>query len=351
LFNDAMTKREVVQRAFTHQKPPYVPWSFSLTSAAKQKLMSYYGVEDEDGLEQIVGNHQLRLGGPGVGFMTELGNHRVRDHYGVIWDRSIDPDIGHSEVLLLPEPTLEGFRFPDPAEPWFYAGVAEQIAKHPDRLRTYNIGFSLFERAWSLRGMENLLMDFHEHPGFVRELLRRIADFNIGLIRGALRYGIDVVRIGDDWGQQRGLIMGPRVWREFIKPELKRTYSVAKEAGLLVSIHCCGDVDELFDDLVEIGVDSFNPFQPEVMDIHGLFARYRGRLAFHGGLSTQTTLPRGTPEEVRRETESLLEMGREGGYLFAPSHAVTGDVPVENMVAFIECVRRQPGYEGNEKPA
>ncbi len=341
-----MTKREVVQLAFTHRKPPYVPWSFSLTSGARQKLMSYYGVQDEDGLEAIIGNHQLRLGGPGVGFLTPLGDHRVKDHYGVTWDRSVDKDIGHPTALLLPEPSLNGFTFPDAQDPRYYAGVADLIRKYPDRLRTYNIGFSLFERAWSLRGLENLLMDFHDHPGFARDLLRHIADFNIGLICGAVKEGIDVVRIGDDWGQQRGLIMGPKIWRQFIKPELRRIYRVAKQAGKFVSIHSCGDVDELFEDLIELGVDSFNPFQPEVMDIHALFAQYKGRLAFHGGLSTQRTLPYGTPEDVRRETRALLEMGQDGGYLFAPSHAVTGDVPIENMIAFIDCLKRQPGYGG-----
>jgi uroporphyrinogen decarboxylase len=73
--------------------------------------------------------------------------------------------------------------------------------------------------------------------------------------------------------------------------------------------------------------------------------RYRGRWAFHGGLSTQRTLPQGTPEEVRREARWLLDLGREGGYIFAPAHDVQGDVPVENMLAFIEEALEQRGYE------
>ena len=72
-------------------------------------------------------------------------------------------------------------------------------------------------------------------------------------------------------------------------------YGAVREAGKFVFIHSCGDVDELFDDLVEIGVNCFNPFQPEVMDVHALMRAYRGRLSFHGGLSTQRTLPYGTP--------------------------------------------------------
>jgi uroporphyrinogen decarboxylase len=106
-------------------------------------------------------------------------------------------------------------------------------------------------------------------------------------------------------------------------------------------IHSCGDVDELFDDLIDAGVNSFNPFQTEVMDVYSLLPQYRGRLAFHGGLSTQRTMPFGTVDEVRAETRRLLELGREGSYIFAPAHDVEGDVPLKNMLAAIEEVQGQ----------
>ena len=106
-------------------------------------------------------------------------------------------------------------------------------------------------------------------------------------------------------------------------------------------IHSCGDVDELFDDLVEAGVNCFNPFQPEVMDVWQLLPAYRGRLSFHGGLSTQKTLPFGTADDVRDETRRLLALGRSGGYIFAPAHDVEGDVPLENMLAAIDTVQAQ----------
>jgi len=89
----------------------------------------------------------------------------------------------------------------------------------------------------------------------------------------------------------------------------------------------------------------YRPFQPEVMDVEALMRKYRGRLTFIGGLSTQKTLPYGTVKDVVCETRKLLEMGRAGGYVFCPAHAVKGDVPVENMLAFIEEVQKQPGYE------
>jgi uroporphyrinogen decarboxylase len=189
--------------------------------------------------------------------------------------------------------------------------------------------------------MEALMTDFYDHPQFVHELLGRIADYNVAQVREALKYDIDAVYFGDDWGQQHGLQMGPRLWREFIYPVLRRMYGAVREAGKFVMIHSCGDVDELFDDLITIGLNSFNPFQPEVMDVGSLLPRYRGRLAFHGGLSTQRTLPFGTVEDVRAEVRRLLELGREGGYIFAPAHDVEGDVPLENMLAAIELVQNQ----------
>ena len=121
-------------------------------------------------------------------------------------------------------------------------------------------------------------------------------------------------------------------------------YDVVHDAGKYVSIHSCGKVDELFDDLVGIGLNCFNPFQPEVMDVAALIKRYHGRLAFHGGMSTQRTLAYGSVSDVRAEAQHLLDLGREGGYIFAPAHSVEGDVPLENMLAFIDVTQSQPGY-------
>jgi uroporphyrinogen decarboxylase len=122
-------------------------------------------------------------------------------------------------------------------------------------------------------------------------------------------------------------------------------YGLVRDAGRFVMIHSCGDVDELFDDLIEAGLNCFNPFQPEVMDVHAILPAYRGRMAFHGGLSMQKTLPFGTVEDVRRESRDLLKLGADGGYIFSPSHSVESDTPIENMIAFIEEAFAQAGYQ------
>jgi uroporphyrinogen decarboxylase len=307
------------------------------TKEAKEKLRVYYDCAD---VEIPLENHLVKLGSD-IGFFTDLADDRVRDVFGVVWDRSVDKDIGNVEGFVLPEAALNGYRFPNPLDRRFFADIPEKLARFPDRFRVFQIGFSLYERAWTLRGMANLMMDFHDHPEFVHELFSAIADYNVAQVREALKHDIDAVYFGDDWGQQHGLQMGPRKWREFILPQLKRMYGAVRAAGKFVMIHSCGDVDELFDDLLAAGLNCFNPFQPEVMDVYSLLPRYRGRLAFHGGLSTQKTLPFGTPDDVRRETRRLLQLGADGGYIFAPAHDVEGDVPLENMLAAIEMVRQQ----------
>ena len=143
------------------------------------------------------------------------------------------------------------------------------------------------------------------------------------------------VGFGTTWGRQRDarlLLRGDR---------LAAMFEPVVQAGKCVSMHSCGRVQEVFDDLVEIGLNLFNPFQPEVMDVFEYMPRYHGRLAFHGGMSIQKTLPFGTDEEVREMTARLLQAGREGGYVFSPSHSVPRDVPPENLLAMMEVIRAQ----------
>lgn len=334
-----MTPREVIRIAVEGRRPPYVPWNMGFTQEAYARLEGHFG---RGRVELALQNHMVGVGN-GIFFSEPAGPDRVRDPFGVIWDRSVDHDIGVVANCVLPEPTLSGYTFPDPLDPRIFGPIATTLAARPDHFHVFYLGFSLYERAWCLRGMENLMVDFYEHPDFVHDLLNAITDFNLAQIREALRYDVDAFQIGDDWGQQQGLQMGPGPWRTFIKPCLARMYSTIRNAGRKVFIHSCGKVDSLFDDLVEIGLDCFNPFQPEVMDVARLMKQYHGRLAFFGGLSTQRTLPYGSPADVRAEVRRLIDLGRDGGYIFAPAHSVEGDVPLANLLAMIETIQAQPG--------
>jgi uroporphyrinogen decarboxylase len=339
----AMTRREVVIEALAFRSPPYVPWAWDMTQQCAERMRRHLGRDD---LGAFLDSHILPLGSA-IGRFEDLGGERFRDVYGVVWDRSVDKDIGTPIDWPIRRPgDLDRYAWPDADEEGWYAGIDEQLGAHRDLFSCYQVGFSLYERAWTMRGMSDLLCDMLERPEFVEKLLDAIVEHNLVQIRRALGFHVDALYFGDDYGMQTGLIMGIEHWRHFFKPRLARMFAPVREAGKFVFMHSCGRVTTLFDELVEIGLNCFNPFQPEVMDVFAVKRQYHGRLAFHGGMSIQRVLPFGTPQEVRQAAAALLDAGRNGGYIFSPSHSVPRDVPPENLIAMMEVVRAQPGAPG-----
>ena len=121
-----MTKREVVKLALDFKRPPYVPWNFGFTVEAREKLVKHYGSHD---LEPHFQNHTVGLGGK-AGYFTDIGNGCVRDYWGVVWDRSVDKDIGVVKDAVIPEPTLKGFKCPDPLDPEPRGERAQEALNH-----------------------------------------------------------------------------------------------------------------------------------------------------------------------------------------------------------------------------
>ncbi len=334
-----MNNKERVLASIAHRRPDRIPYSVSFTQKAWQKMVAYSGGPD---FTKALDNCFLTLGTSPRDAWREVAPDIWSDEFGVQWNRSVDKDIGVvCNTLVTPE-NADAFPLPDPADPSRYEQFPSLIAKHPGQFVMADIGFSLFERAWTLAGMEAILMGMAAHPEFVHRLLDRIMDYNLQIIERACAFPVDAMRFGDDWGQQTGLIMGPTLWREFIKPRLRQMYRRVKEKGKRVVIHSCGKVDAIFHDLIEIGLDVFNPFQPEVMDVFEMKRKYGDRLSFYGGISTQKTLPFGTVRQVRDEVRRLLEqVGKNGGYIAAPAHDIPGDARPENIAAMIETLNAQ----------
>ena len=333
-----MTPKERVRRILKHEDADIVPYHLSFTIPSAQKLAEHLG---ENFLDEI-GNHCAIMEAQPPYTWEEIRPDVWRDEFGVVWNRTIDKDIGTVEGTVLPTPTLEGYTFPDPDRPGRFDEYPAFVESNRDRFVFGGIGFSLFERAWTMRGMANLLEDMLLRPSFVEELLDAILEYNLGVIRRILEFDVDGVRFGDDWGHQRGVMMGPHLWRRFIKPRVAQMYGTVKDAGRAVMIHSCGAVEELFPDLIEIGLDIFNPFQPEEMDVYAVKQKYGADLTFFGGVSTQRTLPYGTPADVKAEVRRLMrEVGQGGGYVLAPAHDIPRDASLDNLLALIETVQDQ----------
>lgn len=333
------SRKKAFIRTLAGERTQPVPWSIKFTVEARKRYKTFLGRafdEVNDLGSYVVASHT------NDGW-TEVSPNYWRDYYGVVWNKTVDRTLGVVAEHLLSEPSFGDYQFPDSANLPVYRTLVENNRKYPEVFHMLSIGFSLFERAWSLTGMEGLMVWMHTEPVFVHELLDRIADWNIAVIRKAADLGgIDCVHLGDDWGSQHGPIISPDMWREFIMPRFKQTCEAIKARGLSVSLHCCGNVQTLMPDIVECGVDVFDPFQPEVMDIWELHRAWSDRISFWGGLSVQDTFPYGTAEDVRSEGKRLLsELGSKGGYILSPSHSLTGDIPPENIAAFLELANGQ----------
>jgi len=347
-----MTERDRVLTALSHRQPDKVPWQLGATDQVRTLLAAHYGdprLSEPARFDAWIGNHFRSVAPTGSGqfhgLEEELSPGVWRDGWNIVWDtRGMygEGEWGRPINCVLPEPTLSGFIFPDPPRPEAYDHYAQFVDDNPDYFRIGREGH-LYEVAWALRGMENFLMDLVLHPAFVERLLDGITEYYLAVIDESVKYHIDAFYFGDDLGSQsQGLIMGPGLWRQFIKPRLARLFSRVKEAGKFVCLHSDGQVDAVFGDLIEIGLNMYNPLQPEIRDVRAVKRQFGDRLSFHGGIGIQDLLPHGTPSQVRTEVRGLIEdLGAGGGYILGPSHAIMADAPIENLVALIEAARNQ----------
>jgi uroporphyrinogen decarboxylase len=201
---------------------------------------------------------------------------------------------------------------------------------------------TIWETSWYLRSMEDLMDDMLNTPERAAAILDRVTALAVQQARLHATTDCDVLELGDDIGMQSAPLMSLDLWREWLKPRLAAVIAAARavKPDILVYYHSCGFILPFIDDLISIGVDILNPVQPESMSFAAVHARYGDRLSFWGTIGTQTTLPFGTPAEVRNAVRSNLERcGAKGGLVIGPTHTLEPEVPWENFMAMIEAAR------------
>jgi uroporphyrinogen decarboxylase len=335
-----MTRRERVIATIRHQQSDMIPYQIDFTQVELDKVVRETGKTD---YAQMIGNHIVMMGF--FDGWKEVKPDFWQDDFGVVWNRTVDKDIGVVETIQLPEPDLSGLKLPT-VNPAHIHEICQRLENWEiDAFKVAGIGFSMFERAWTLRGMENLLADMIENPEFVHGLLDAICELNLAVIRLTTEHHFDGFYFGDDWGSQSGMIMGPKLWRTFIKPRVARMYAEVKKSGKAVLQHSCGDIEAVFPDLIDIGLDVYQTFQPEIYDIAKVKREVGSHLSFWGGISTQQLLAGGSVAQVRDETVRIMRiMGQNGGYIASPTHAVPGDVPTANIEMLVEIFHNQEKY-------
>jgi uroporphyrinogen decarboxylase len=233
---------------------------------------------------------------------------------------------------------VDEFRWPT-ADDYSFSRIAGEHGRGSEQALCGPGWTPTFSQLCELFGMESALSNLLLRPALIEAAIERITDLVCGLIRrlhAATNGHLLVAKTSDDLATQRGLMFRPDLWRRLFRSAMERQFLVAKELGLLVMLHSCGDLSAILPDLVDMGLDILEPTQAHLpgMAPEMLKREYGAHLTFFGAISTQTTLPHGTPDEVRGEVLQRIDvLGRGGGYIVSPDHAILPGVPPENVVA------------------
>ncbi|MBS7625199.1 hypothetical protein KEJ29_06455 [Candidatus Bathyarchaeota archaeon] len=246
------------------------------------------------------------------------------DSWGVRWElKDNRSDSFPVEHPLKSPDMVDDYPMPSPYEPHVIKRAIEE-ASRVDRSNTVVMGdngWGLFERAWLLLGMTRFFIWSFRHQDALKRLIERIAEVKVAITEELIeKVNIDIIAYGDDWGMEDRLLISPNKWRTFIKPYQAKLYQIAKKNGVLVYQHSDGKVEDLIPDLVEMGVDILN-IQRECNNWQKIIERFGKRISLWGGVSART-LDIGKLEEIAKETEECCRLGRNGGVILAPGHAL-----------------------------
>lgn len=230
--------------------------------------------------------------------------------------------------------------WPDPTLPHVFANPVRNVRENAaGRYVLATWWYCLYERLWSLRGMENIMLDFYLNPQPLHRLMDALTDFYCGLIRNAAKeVGCHGIFTSDDIGMQTGPMFSREIFLEFFKPRYARIIKTAHDLGMHFWLHTCGDVRLFMEDFIEIGLDVIHPIQKYTMSEPEIARHFGGRICFWAGMDVQQTLPGGTPQAVRDEVRFMIDTydRPDGGCMITAGNCVTPDVPVENLRAFFD---------------
>lgn len=214
--------------------------------------------------------------------------------------------------------------------------------KERDLIALGDMQMTLWEVSWYLRSMEELFCDMMAGDEMAEFIFDKALEMAKARAKAYIEAGVDVLFIGDDIGMQHTIMMSEELYCEWVKPRLKELidFSKALNPEIIIFYHSCGFIEPFIPHLIEAGVDVLNPIQSECMDFAEIHSKYGDKISFHGTIGTQTTMPHGTPEEVIKTVHENLDVaGKKGGLFVAPTHMLEPEVPLENILAYVEACK------------
>ena len=241
---------------------------------------------------------------------------------------------------------LDNYEFPDPDAPHRLGGLEHLVEKAEGKLAVNFHCRVAFMWSVFLMGMDKLMVAMALEPGFVHELFSRMADVNIVVIRRAVKTGADTISLGDDYCANKGPLMSPEMFKEFILPHLKRAVTAVHEEGAKCIKHCDGNIWPLLDMMIEADIDCINPLEPVAnMDIADVKEKYGDRICIMGNIDCAEMLCLGTEIEVEHAVKECISRGAQGGGLIiSSSNSIHSGVKPENYAAMIGAVHEFGRY-------
>ena len=351
-----MTERENLLKALRRDHPDHVPHGFSLCESLEKQFIEKTGCSDYMEyfhmpyryLDILPTKYPMDYRPyfkniPEGMTIDEWGIGYLKGSFEHFW-KFIHP----MEHFTSAKEILD-FPVPDVLADYRWEGLAEKVEETKNNgLAAVYFAIQVFEPAWYLRGMENLLADMIEEEEMAAACLDRMTDIKAAMCAKLAAAGMDIIVYGDDVGTQRGMMMNPELWRKWLKPTMAKVIKAAKDIkpDLIAYYHSDGVIDDIIPDLIEIGVDVLNPVQPECMDPVRIKELYGDKLSFWGTIGTQTTMPFGKPEDVADKVREMVEtVGKGGGLVLAPTHLLEPEVPWENIRAFVDSVKKFGVYD------